>query len=165
MSSTNDKSDFKGIAHAPRHTTSPENCVIFKGKYRNTPQRQTILKTLRGLTTHPSAAEIYLILKEQFPALSFGTVYRNLRILTDQGKILELKMATRSSRFDGNVEQHYHILCEKCGRIADLQAPSLKDIEKRFQNYTDYSVMGYKVELMGICPQCQEKRSSKKILV
>lgn len=138
---------------------------VFKGKYRNTPQRQAILKTLRGLTTHPSAEEIYLMLKEQFPTLSFGTIYRNLRILTDQGKILELKMATRSSRFDGNVEQHYHILCEECGRIADLQAPGLKDIEERFQNYTDYSVTGYRVELMGICPQCQEKRSRKKILV
>jgi Fur family peroxide stress response transcriptional regulator len=63
------------------------------------------------------------------------------------------------------VEQHYHILCEECGRIADLQAPRLKDIEERFQNYTDYSVTGYKVELMGICSQCQEKRSRKKILV
>ncbi len=45
-----------------------------------TPQRLAILEYLDGNTSHPSAEDIYISVKEKFPTMSFATVY-NLSLI------------------------------------------------------------------------------------
>ena len=55
-------------------------------------QREEIIKVLRSIDTHPTAAWVYSRVKEVIPNISLGTVYRNLAALSETGEnILEKK--------------------------------------------------------------------------
>jgi Fe2+ or Zn2+ uptake regulation protein len=124
---------------------------------RMTPQRRVILEELRKVNTHPSADEIYEIVRKRLPRISLGTVYRNLEILSDSGDIQKLETGCSLKRFDGNLSEHCHIRCVRCDRIAD--APMLPELEidlERFDS-TDFEIIGHRLEFLGVCPICSDK--------
>ena len=53
-------------------------------QHRMTRQRKVILDTLRRLKTHPTADEVFSIVRKQLPRISLGTVYRNLELLFNE---------------------------------------------------------------------------------
>ena len=53
-------------------------------------QREAIKTFLAGRYDHPTAETVYLGIKEEFPKISLGTVYRNLALLSERGEILKL---------------------------------------------------------------------------
>ena len=124
---------------------------------RMTRQRRVILEELRKVNTHPSADEIYEIVRKRLPRISLGTVYRNLEILSDSGDIQKLEPGSSLKRFDGNPSEHFHIRCVRCDRIADVpMLPDLKiDLER--VNASDFEIIGHRLEFLGLCPQCSGK--------
>jgi Fe2+ or Zn2+ uptake regulation protein len=124
---------------------------------RMTRQRRVILEELRKVNTHPSADEIYEIVRKRLPRISLGTVYRNLEILSDSGDIQKLETGCSLKRFDGNLSEHCHIRCVRCDRIAD--APMLPELEidlERFDS-TDFEIIGHRLEFLGVCSICSDK--------
>ena len=89
-------------------------------------QRQLILDYLKSTTSHPTAEQIYAELKPQNPALSLSTVYRNLRLLADDGIILRLDTGESTDRFDADLSEHHHFICTKCGQVTDVFRSFLK---------------------------------------
>ncbi|GIO43216.1 Fur family transcriptional regulator [Paenibacillus apis] len=124
---------------------------------RITPQRHAILSYLMETMNHPTADEIYRALEPRFPNMSVATVYNNLKMLIEAGMVHELTYGDNSSRFDADVSDHYHIVCEKCGKIKDFSYPSLEDIERSAEEETGFVVHGHRLELHGICKSCQEQ--------
>src|SRR5699024_11805864 len=96
---------------------------------RITPQRHAVLEYLLNSMTHPTADEIYKALEDKFLNMSVATVYNNLRILKELGLVRELTYGDDSSRFDSNTDEHYHIICDECGKIVDFHYPTLDEIE------------------------------------
>lgn len=121
---------------------------------RTTRQRKIILEELRKVTTHPSADEIYEMVRQRLPRISLGTVYRNLEILSELGEIQKLEQGGSLKRFDGNPENHYHIRCLRCNRVDDTSAKLLGKIDKDIQTMTDYEIIGHRLEFIGYCPKC-----------
>ncbi|HCY7470630.1 TPA: peroxide-responsive transcriptional repressor PerR [Staphylococcus aureus] len=124
---------------------------------RITPQRQAILRYLISSHTHPTADEIYQALSPDFPNISVATIYNNLRVFKDIGIVKELTYGDSSSRFDFNTHNHYHIICEQCGKIVDFQYPQLNEIERLAQHMTDFVVTHHRMEIYGVCKECQDK--------
>ncbi|MBT8764298.1 transcriptional repressor [Desulfohalobiaceae bacterium Ax17] len=123
-----------------------------KGK-RLTKQRKVILEALKGVKTHPTADEVYDMVRKSLPKISLGTVYRNLDILCEMGLIQKLDIAGRQKRFDGNPKPHCHVRCIECGRVCDVDyEPS---IELKSKNFSGFKVLGYSFDFFGICPECQ----------
>lgn len=124
---------------------------------RMTSQRRVILEELRKVKTHPSADEIYEIVRKRLPRISLGTVYRNLEILSASGDIQKLEPGCSLKRFDGNPSEHCHVRCVRCDRIAD--APMVPDLEIDLErvNSTDFEVIGHRLEFLGVCPICSDK--------
>ncbi len=124
-------------------------------KSRTTKQRRLILEALRNTDRHPTADEIFGLVRSKLPRISLGTVYRNLEVLAEQGLVQRLDGGGRQRRFDARTEDHYHVRCLGCGRVADL--PSLRiDIPAREAAAgTDFEVVGFGLEFLGICPVCQ----------
>ncbi len=121
---------------------------------RNTRQRQVILEELRKLKTHPTADELYELVRRTVPRISLGTVYRNLELLSNEGIIQKLDQAGGRSRFDGNPDVHYHVRCLQCGRVEDVMADPVKAIDRIGQNIDGYDITGYRLEYLGICSKC-----------
>lgn len=122
---------------------------------RWTKQRKTILDVLRGTTSHPTAEWVYKQVCQMLPKVSLGTVYRNLRILKDQGLIMELDYGRYFSRFDGNPRPHYHIVCVKCGKVEDLKVPVKGYLEEEVADVSGYDVIEHRLEFRGVCPECR----------
>jgi Fur family ferric uptake transcriptional regulator len=128
---------------------------------RMTRQRKVILEELRKNNIHPSADEVYEMVRKRLPRISLGTVYRNLELLSEQGKIQKIEHAGSMKRFDGNPQKHYHIRCMNCDRLVDAPFDFLGDIEKKLGKSTDYKVMGHQLEFIGLCPDCFDKAASR----
>jgi len=121
---------------------------------RMTRQREVILEELRKVDTHPSADEVYELVRKHLPRISLGTVYRNLEILSARGEIQELELGCTLKRFDGVAEDHYHIRCIDCDRVVDAPADFDVAVHHDSKNSTDFKIIGHKLEFIGICPDC-----------
>jgi len=114
-----------------------------------------ILETLRGTKSHPTADEVYDKVRERMPRISLGTVYRNLQILEDMGAVKVLAVGGTQRRFDGNVRNHYHVRCLRCGRVADISTEPVGALEKAAQKQSDFEITGHHLEFVGLCPGCR----------
>ena len=124
-------------------------------KYRKSRQRERILDILRGTKSHPTADTIYLEMKDEFPDLSLGNVYRNLNILVDTGMIQRLDFGSTFNRFDGNCETHSHFICEKCSAVSDLEISENFNPEDFIKNSSGKKVKSFTLEFFGICEKCR----------
>lgn len=126
---------------------------------RITPQRHAILQYLVNTLSHPTADEIYKALEGNFPNMSVATVYNNLRVFKDAGLVKELTYGDASSRFDYVTTDHYHIICEDCGKIVDFSYPGLDEVETLAEHVTGFKVDNHRMEVYGSCPDCQLKKA------
>jgi len=124
---------------------------------RNTPQRRVILKELCQLKSHPTASELYAVVRQRLPQISLGTVYRNLEVLHEDSVIRKMEFAGAETRFDGNMEQHYHVRCTECGRIEDIFPLDQDQTPAQPVELAGFQVTGYRLEYFGICPGCRKK--------
>ncbi len=127
-------------------------------------QREAILRVLRSTTSHPAADWVYEQVRKKLPRISLGTVYRNLRLLTQEGVISELDFAGTPGRFDANTQPHSHFTCEQCGRIFDVAEPVHKEIDERIARKTGFEVLNHQLEFSGFCKDCQAEISQRKLL-
>ena len=127
---------------------------------RMTRQREVILEELTKVTSHPTADEIYELVRKKLPRISLGTIYRNLEILSECGLITKMEIGGMQKRFDAVTENHYHIRCAVCGRVDDVDGEVLEDIAGRFANLNGYKVIDHRLELIGICPSCRDDADS-----
>lgn len=123
---------------------------------RMTKQRQVILEELQKVCTHPTADELYGMVRDRLPRISLGTIYRNLEMLAASGLIQKLDTAGTQRRFDGNPEVHYHIRCAQCGKVEDVKVQTMALLEDALSAATDYEVWGHRLEFVGLCPQCKQ---------
>lgn len=126
---------------------------------RMTLQRKTILNILKRTKSHPSADEIYELVRKEIPRISLGTVYRNLEVLADTGMIQKLELGGTIKRFDWNPKKHYHIRCLVCGQIDDAPIAPLNKLEDKLYGATVFSIIGHRLEFEGLCPDCTKKET------
>ena len=120
---------------------------------RLTNQRKVILEELQSVTSHPTADELYEMVRKRLPRISLGTVYRNLEVLSSCGLILKLEVAGQQKRFDGDTSPHHHVRCIKCGRVGDVfKVRDYPDIIDHCE--TDFTITGHRLEFLGVCPEC-----------
>ncbi len=119
-------------------------------------QRESIKRYLMGTKAHPTADMVYQGVREEYPNISLGTVYRNLNFLVEQGEALRLTCGDGSEHYDGNPEPHYHLMCNQCGRVLDLEMPSLEHINTLAAAHFDGTVEGHSVLFFGACPECHK---------
>src|SRR5688500_19988284 len=96
---------------------------------------------------HPTADDIYKALKGKFPNMSVATVYNHLRILSEIGLVRELTYGDDSSRYDSNMDDHYHIVCEDCGKVVDFHYPTLHEIDSFAPRVSGFDIKDHRLEL------------------
>ncbi len=125
-----------------------------KMDFRLSKQRKLILEELRKVDTHPTADEVYDMVRKTMPRISLGTVYRNLEFLCAKGLAIKVGPAGSQKRFDGNPAPHAHVRCLICGRVADVHSHMELPLPGE-QIACGFQVTGVNVEFTGYCPACQ----------
>lgn len=118
-----------------------------------TKQRQLILDAVTDCDTHPTADELFQAIRPKLPTISLATVYRNLNILSSDGRIRKIEMPGMPDRFDWRMETHDHLVCEACGRVFDFTLPQALD--KQIEQASDLIVKSYSLVARGLCAHCR----------
>lgn len=117
-------------------------------------QRESIKASLMERRDHPTADAIYTSIREEFPNISLGTVYRNLNLLVDLGEIQRLSCGDGTDHFDYDTSPHYHYVCKKCGSIVDLPMVTATKLEEEATSYVEGTIEGHSVFFYGVCGNC-----------
>ncbi|HMM37648.1 MAG TPA: transcriptional repressor [Desulfovibrio sp.] len=126
-------------------------------KQRLSRQRKVILSELCKVTSHPTADEVYDMVRRVMPRISLGTVYRNLELLCSQGLAQKIGPAGAQKRFDGNAMPHPHLRCSVCSRVVDVDyPPELPELPEEHSH--GFEVSGCSLEFVGLCPECRAMR-------
>jgi Fur family peroxide stress response transcriptional regulator len=126
--------------------------------HRLTPQRMAVLSILAESRAHPSVQTIYQQVKCDFPMTSLATVYKTITMLKEMGEVLELGFSDDSSRYDGRKPTpHPHLICVHCKKIVDWESNALTDLAWQVAEQSGYRMLGHRVDLLGLCPDCQQK--------
>ena len=97
---------------------------------------------------------IYDKLKPEIPDLSLGTVYRNIALFKDEGKVSVICNVNGEERIDGNTEPHPHFVCNKCNAVIDVEDNQNADDLKSQLAEEGFKVENRFVIYYGICPKC-----------
>ena len=130
------------------------NHIVERANMRLTTQRQIILEELGKVKSHPTANEVYDMVRKRLPRIGLGTVYRNLELMAENGIILKLEVGGTQKRFDACTNLHYHIRCIACGRVDDIELPVQQEINDMASRNTSYEVLSHHIEFLGTCEQC-----------
>jgi Fur family ferric uptake transcriptional regulator len=119
-----------------------------------------VLEELRKFGSHPTAVELFEIVRTRLPNISLGTVYRNLDLLVQSGEARKLEFSGAKARFDGRPGLHYHIRCVRCQRVDDVHDLPPGFAVGQVRQLSGYEVLGCRLEFFGICPECKTRAGS-----
>ena len=123
-----------------------------------TKQRENIMSYFNTYPQyHPSAEEIYMYVKEKDDSIGIATVYRNLKKMVEQGIIAELNVEKQGVRYDLLTHEHYHFICDVCGKIENFTNASLEHINKEVEDTTLGKITAKSLTFHGICKDCLQK--------
>ena len=122
-----------------------------------TPQRIAIFKALQGNRNHPSAEDVYDLIRKDFPTVSLTTVYRTLETLVKMGELAELTMLKGVANYDPDTSSHHHIVCTSCGRVADVFMKCPGDFELPQDIRQRFSVDDCRIFFYGRCDRCSKR--------
>ena len=122
--------------------------------HRYSRQRDMIYEYLENTHEHPTAEKIHTDLREAMPELSLGTVYRNLKLLEELGRVRRVTSHQGNERYDAICGDHVHFLCEDCGAIRDLEGIDLRQLQSQIPLDAAYHLTKMDMIITGRCPQC-----------
>lgn len=117
-------------------------------------QREAIKTFLASTTEHPTADRVYMHVREEFPNISLGTVYRNLNLLAELGEIVKITTPDGADRFDGCIKPHYHVLCTKCGKLTNLELSEKMPFDEMAGKHFNGEIRSHDAMFFGICEKC-----------
>lgn len=128
---------------------------------RRTPQRYAVMAFLLEHTSHPTAAEIFEAVNRADPRCSRATTYNNLRDLVQAGLVREVAVEGRAARFDVKGMQHHHFICDRCGKVEDMEwydvpKPASSSVGKRILRQCE-------IIFRGLCAKCAPRHASRAV--
>ena len=121
---------------------------------RNTIQKDLVRNAVYEMKRHVTANEVYEFIKESYPTIGKGTVYRNLDILVEEGALRKVEVSEGPNRFDFTLKNHYHVRCVKCGEVSDVDMDEIPDL---IHDTHGIEFLDYDISFKGICPKCRKE--------
>ena len=120
-------------------------------------QREAIVNFLKDRKDHPTADFIYRNIREEYPNISLGTVYRNLALLEELGMVMKKSCNDGNEHYDPNVEPHYHFICRGCGAVSDIEMDNIDFINTLAEKNFNGKIYGHNAYFYGLCGECNKK--------
>lgn len=128
--------------------------------HRVTPQRLAILQAFADSRSHPDVETVFAEVKPKFPTTSLATVYKTVALLKELGEAMEFGFGDGGNRYDVRMPQpHPHLVCLECRKILDSDPDSLTLLTRSLAEQTGFRIIGHRVDVYGICPECQDAAS------
>lgn len=125
--------------------------------FRLTTQRLAVLNAVvQESGRHLSATEIYEIVRSKHPGIGLATVYKNLRMLAQEGILSKIELLNKTAYYEicDNHSLHCHLICSKCGKIIEVRGEKIQVAMKLLQSDGNFTVQQGPISLYGICEDC-----------
>lgn len=149
----------RGAYASQRLAEFAERCR--RGGLAVTPQRLAIIKQLLISSEHPRADAIFAAVRKQHPHISLATVHRTLERLCDVGEARKVTPLHETARYDGNTRPHHHVVCVRCKRVEDLEAPEFDTLLAGRQTLGEFQLLGCSVEVRALCHRCRKRTAGR----
>ena len=116
-------------------------------------KRDAIIELLKSTKEHPDADWVYENMRKRFPSISLGTVYRNLKQLSENGTIMSLETGSGTEHFDAFTHDHSHFVCTGCDRIIDVDI-SCGSADEDAAGQVGGEVDFHRIFFYGRCKNC-----------
>ncbi len=127
---------------------------------KHSKQRDSIKEFLIGRKDHPTADMVYMGVRQSFPNISLGTVYRNLTLLADIGEIARIRVGDGVDHFDADTSPHYHFICNECGSVSDLEMENMDALTETAGKNFGGMIEGHVTYFYGRCEKCCTQKMS-----
>jgi len=130
---------------------------------RRTVQKSAIEDALLRSRGHISAEELHLLVRKHVPRISIGTIYRNLKSLTDQGKVSKIVAPDGRLVFEINSGKHHHLQCLNCNKVVDcsIDSSDLTQIMRKAADSGEFVIKDVSITFEGFCSACEAVLSKK----
>lgn len=126
---------------------------------RNTLQRDIVLQTVLAMHEHATADMVYARIHAVHPSISRATVYRNLRMLEGEGKLMHIEVPDGADYYEAKTREHYHIRCASCGKLFDAALPVIPELIELEQSADrDFDICACNLLFVGVCPECKARQ-------
>lgn len=125
--------------------------------YTLTSQRRAVVDALESSAGHPSAEEVYMLVKKRNPRVALGTVYQALSVLEEVGIVESKHWSESPTRYDLNTTPHTDIRCMRCEVVDEVPNVEYEELDSTVRANTPYQVTNVSLMIEGICPACQKK--------
>jgi Fur family transcriptional regulator, peroxide stress response regulator len=124
-----------------------------------THQRWVIYEVLKSMPGHPSPEEVFAQVRHQIPAVSLGTVYKNIHAFLDSGLLREVSLHHGTLRIEANTDPHHHLVCRRCKAVFDISEADFEPLRLRDSARVPNGFVPdhFAVEVIGICDRCQQQ--------
>jgi Fur family ferric uptake transcriptional regulator len=107
---------------------------------------------------HLSAEDIYKALLEEGEDVGIATIYRVLTQFESAGLVTRHHFESGTSVFELNEGRHHdHILCLKCGKVAEFVDEVIEQRQIDIAKKAGFSMTDHSLIIYGICRDCQAK--------
>jgi len=126
-------------------------------------QREQILAAFIKTKSHPTVDDLYNTIKKKDSKIGLATVHRTMRAICDSGLAGEVDFGDGVRRFEHKHghQQHYHLICIKCGRIIEAVSPEIKRLQKKLARQHNFSPTKNTMKIFGICSKCQRSKKQQ----
>ena len=124
---------------------------------RHSKKRDAILSVLQGTKLHPSADWVYEKIRDVYPDISLGTVYRNLSLFKEDGLVRVVTVVNGTERYDANTLPHPHFACSQCSAVHDITVDfsmAAAQLQKE-----GFQVENCDITYHGLCPECAKHKN------
>lgn len=128
--------------------------ALEEGGHRFTTQRAAVYDVLSSSREHPTADDVFTAVRDEIPDISLATVYKALEAFVSCGVARKLTMGSGPARYDSRMDEHEHVRCLGCGCVQDIERRQPAEWLSGLGRGTEFDVVGYRLELVGYCPDC-----------
>jgi len=120
--------------------------------WRITDQRKSLATLFAEAEGYLSPKDVYEHMRQKYPGVSFDTVYRNLRLLSEMG-VLEQFHLSDGLKFRARClsHHHHHMICIQCEKTVTFEFCPMKQVPNL---PSDFQILNHRFEIFGYCSEC-----------
>lgn len=135
--------------------------AMSRNGWRITDQRRTLANIFASTEGYLSPKDVYDEMSRSYPSVSFETVYRNLRMLSEMGVLEQFYFMEGGLKFKGSCidHHHHHLICVNCEKTLTFEYCPM---EQQLKLPGEYKILNHRFEVYGICENCQTAAAAEK---
>lgn len=131
---------------------------VAKSGYKNSIQKDYILKILYFSDEHLSAEQIVNISKSLYKIdMGIATVYRTVKFFETMNIVKSLDIGDGTKRYELNISIHHdHMICTNCNKIIEFTDDLIEDQQEKVAKKHNFKLKDHIMTIYGICEDCQK---------